>query len=187
MPKAKKFPPAHDSAMKALIVYDDLAIAVRANVALRHSARNADFAVRWKVNPWQIDMLKFSPTTEEALMDALDAHLVVIARSSAKSSTFWFRGWVELWAERHQIQGAALALLGYGSSDGLPAPVIDEFSSLAQRHELSLIFDEGPRGKNQSNFIQQSLGGQKLLASKPVMPIPDEQVRHPYSHWGINE
>ena len=87
----------------------------------------------------------------------------------------------------HQIKGAALALLGDGNSDGLAASAINEFSSLARRHGLSLIFDNGRSGKDQSNFIEHSLDGQKLPASKPVMPIPDEQIRHPYSCWGINE
>ena len=173
--------------MKALIIYDDFAFAVRASAALQHSARNADFAVQWNVNPWQIDMLKFSPTAEEALVEALDAHLIVIASRNAKSSTFWFRGWLAHWAKCHQIKGAALALLGDGSFDGLAASVIDEFSSLARRHGLSLIFDNGRSGKDQSNFIEHSLDGQKLPASKPVIPIPDEQIRHPYSCWGINE
>src|SRR5271170_7327872 len=160
---------------------------MKANVALQHSAWNAGFAVQWNVNPWQIDMLKFSPTAEDALTDALDAHLIVIASSSAKSSTFWFQSWVEHWAKCRQINGAALALLGGGSSDGLAASAIARFSSLAQHHGLSLIFDDGRSGKDQANFIEHTLDGQKLLASKPVMPIPDEQVRHPYSHWGINE
>jgi hypothetical protein len=172
--------------MKALIIYDDFAAAVRANVALQNSARNADFAVQWKVNPWQIDMLKFSLTAEEALTEALDAHLIVIASRSAKSSTFWFQGWLEHWAKCRQIEGAALALFGVGYSDGLAASVIREFSSIARRHGLSLIIDGGRSGKDQSNFIEHSLDGQKL-SSKPIMPIPHEQVRQAYSCWGINE
>jgi len=173
--------------MKALIIYDDFASAVRANVMLQHLARNADFAVQWNIKPWQIDMLKFSLTAGEALTEALDAHLIVIAGRSAKSSTFWFQGWLEHWAKCHQIEGAALALFGVGYSDGLAVSAISEFSSIARRHGLSLVFDDGRSGKDQSNFIEHSLGGQKLLASKPVKPIPDRQTVHPHACWGINE
>jgi len=110
--------------MKALIIYDDFTFAVRANVALRDSARNPDLALEWNVNPWQIDMLKFSPKAEDALTDALDAHVIVIATRSAKSSTLWFQGWLEHWGKCHQIKGAALALFGVGYADGLAAAAI---------------------------------------------------------------
>jgi len=173
--------------MKALIIYDDFATAVRANVALQHSARDADFAVQWNVSPWQIDMLTISPTAEEVLMDALDAHLIIIASRSAKSSTFWFQCWLEHWAKCRQNKEAALALFGAGCSDGVAASAICEFSSIARRLGLSLIFDDGRSGKGQSDFTEHSPDGQKLLTSKPEMPIPDGQVRHPHSCWGINE
>ena len=177
----------HDSAMKALIIYDDLATAVKANNALQHSALNSGFALQWNVNPWQIDMLKSFPTAEEALTDALDAHLIVIASPNEKSSASWFRGWLEHWAKCRQIKEAALALFGIGYADRLVAPAMDEFTKLARSHGLTLIFDDGRRGEDQSNFIEYSLQGQKLSASKPVIPISDKHVRHPYPSWGINE
>lgn len=187
MSKAQEFRTPHSSAMKALIIYDDFASAMRANLALQHLARNADLAVQWNVSPWQIDMLKFSLTAEEALAEALDAHLIAIASRSAKSSTFWFQGWLEHWAKCHQIDGAALALFRVGHPEGLAASAISEFSNIARRHGLSLILDDGRSGKGQHNFIEHSLDRQKLLASKPVMPIVDEQVHHSHSCWGINE
>ena len=187
MSNAQEFPPPHDSAIKALIIYEDFDSAVRANVALQHSARNVDFAVQWNVNPWRIDLLQFSPTAEAALTDASYAHLIIIASCSGKSSAFWFQDWLEHWAKCHQIEGAALALFGVGYSDGLAASAIREFSSIARRHGLSLIFGDDRSRKEQLNFIERSLNGQKLLASKSVMPILDEQARHPHSCWGINE
>jgi hypothetical protein len=163
MSKAQQIPTPHGSAMKALIIYDDFAFAVRASVALQHSARNAEYAVQWNVNPWPIDMLKFSPKAEEALTDALGAHLIVVAGRSAKSPIFWFHGWLEHWAKCHQIKGAALALFGVGCSDSLAAATIAEFSSLARRHGLSLIFDDARSRKDRSNFNAQTLGRAKIV------------------------
>lgn len=173
--------------MKALIIYDDFATVVRANVALQYSGRNADFPVQWNVNLWQIDMLKFSPTAEEALTDALAAHLIVIANSCAKSSTIWFQSWVEHWAKCRYINGAGLALLGGGGSDGLATSAIGEFSSLARRHGLSLILDDGRNEKDQSNFIEHSLDGHKPLPSAMLQPILGAQFHNSHSCWGINE
>src|SRR5271154_5711262 len=68
-----------DSTMKALIIYDDFYSAIKANASLQHSADKADLAVRWNIRPWRVDMLKFPPTADEALTEALDAHLIVLA------------------------------------------------------------------------------------------------------------
>jgi len=187
MSKVGRFPAQHDSAVKALIIYDDFASALRSNVALQHSTQNVDFAVRWIVSPWRIDVLQFPSAAEEALTDALDAHLIVIAGRSAQSLSFWLQGWLEHWAKCRQIKGAALALFGVGYSDVLRAPGMLEFSSVAKQHDLRLIFDDNRNGKDQSKTAEHFLDERRLLSSATVQPILNAQIQHPHSCWGINE
>lgn len=132
-----------DSNMKALIIYHDFASAAKANAALQRSARNADFTALWKVRPWRVDMLRFPPTAEEALIDAVDAHLIVFAGGSAERLPFWLLNWLEHWAKCRQIEGASLAAIDSKRNDTFATPAATELANFAKRHSLCFITDEG--------------------------------------------
>lgn len=187
MAQTPEFELSDDSPMKALIIYDEPGSAVKADLVLQRSARNADFGVPWNINSWQIDLLKCSPTAEAALTDAVDAHLILVASCGAKSSTFWFRQWLEHWAKCHKIEGAALALLWIAPSDSLAGSSIHYFSRIAKNHGLSLIFDDGRGGTDQVRLIELALGWREQIWSESAMPVLDLQDRLPRICWGINE
>src|SRR5271170_6921362 len=101
--------------MKALVIYDDFVCAAKANAALQHSALNANVRVQWNIRPWRVDMLKFPPTAEEALTEAMDAHLIVFVGRRVQSFPFWLQDWLEHWAKCRLIKDAALAVIGVGN------------------------------------------------------------------------
>src|ERR1035438_1937569 len=103
MTKLNQFNQPQDSTMKALIIYDDFHSAVKANASLQHSAHKADFAGQWNIRPWRVDLLKFPPIGDEALTEALDAHVIVFAGHSAHSLPFWLERWLEQWAKYRRI------------------------------------------------------------------------------------
>src|SRR5271170_8072661 len=119
--------------MKALVIYDDFVCAEKANAALQHSAQNANVRVQWNIRPWRVDMLKFPPTAEEALTEALDAHLIVFAGRRAQSLPFWLQRWLEHWAKCRQIHDAALAVFGDAEADILPASASLELAEFAEK------------------------------------------------------
>src|SRR5271163_4397673 len=110
MSKLNRLNAPQDSIMKALVIYEDFACAERANAALQYSAQNADVSVQWNIRPWRVDMLKFPPAAEEALTEAMDAHLIVFVGRRAQSLSFWLQDWLEHWAKYRQIKDAALAV-----------------------------------------------------------------------------
>src|SRR5271169_4058538 len=114
MTKLNQFKQTQNSTMKALIIYDDFCSAFKANATLLHSAYKADFAVQWNIRPWRVDMLKFPPTADEALTEALDAHLIVFAGQCGQSFPFWLERWVEQWAKHRRVKNAALAVVNEG-------------------------------------------------------------------------
>lgn len=128
--------------MKALIIYDDFTSAVKANAALRHSAHSVDFSVQWNIRLWRADMLKFAPTSEAALSEAADAHLIVFVCRIAQSLPFWLEHWLEHWAKCRQIEDTALAVYCEGSADAPSIPAILELSQFATRHGLNFIFSD---------------------------------------------
>lgn len=129
------------STMKALIIYDNFFSAAKANTALQHSEQNADLVVQWSIRPWRVDMLKFPPTAEEALTEALDAHLIVFAGRIARSLPFWLQDWLEHWAKCRQIKDAALAVIGMEIEEPLSAAAKSDLSQFARRHDMNLLFN----------------------------------------------
>jgi hypothetical protein len=170
--------------MKALIIYDDLTSFAKANAALQHSAQNVDFSVLWNIRPWRVDMLKFPPTAEDALAEAMDSHLIVFVGSRVQSLPFWLQDWLEHWAKCRQIKDVALAVIGVGNTEVMSSQ--SGLSQFAKRHGLSVIFDD--RGAiEDSLFRTESL--QKLKSDKSLF-IPqtlDKGIQDSYRGWGINE
>src|SRR5271156_3506883 len=87
-----------DSVMKALVIYDDLALATEANAILQRATYHPNGSVHWNLRPWRLDMLEFRPTADEALTDAADAHLIVLAICRTPSLPAWLIDWLKQWA-----------------------------------------------------------------------------------------
>jgi hypothetical protein len=176
--------------MKALLIYQDLASAAKANTALLHSAQNLDFAVQWTIRPWRVDMLKFPPTAEEALTDAADAHLIVFVGRCAQSFPFWLEHWLEHWAKCRQIEDAALAVFCEGSGDAPSISATLELSQFATRHGLNFICDDKMESASsstadRSSFTEGSLHEHTLSVSPITAQTLDTKTRDAYRGWSI--
>jgi hypothetical protein len=84
--------------MKALVIYDDLAVAAEANAILQRATHHPNAAMHWNLRAWRLDMLKSRPTAVEALTDAADAHLIVIGLRRTPSLPAWLIDWLKRWA-----------------------------------------------------------------------------------------
>jgi hypothetical protein len=172
------------SSMNAFVIYADLSSFARANNALQHSAQNTDFAVRWNISPWRVDMLKFPPTAEDALTEAIDAHLIVFAGRSAQSLPFWLQDWLERWAKYRRVEDAALAVIGTGTKEALTSQ--SDLSQFAERYGLSVIFRD--RDVIEDSLFQ--IESSQTLKSNRSLLVPqtlDKGTQDSYRGWGINE
>jgi hypothetical protein len=172
-----------ETIMNAVIIYDDFACAAKANAMLEKASYRLEQAALWDVNPWRLDPLNLLPITAEAMTDATDAHLIVLALSAAPACPVWLLDWLEQWANQRHVEEAALAVFSNGNGDATSAPVILELSRFAQRHGLSFIFDDGgPTGDESGGFARDPREREAAL-TPPPQPIVDDV----YPHWGINE
>jgi hypothetical protein len=130
----------HD--MKALIIYDGFAAGAKANAALKHSTENLAFDVQWNVRPWRLDMLKFTPTLKQAMAEALDAHLIVLASQTAQPLPAWLLTWLEHWAKCRHVAEAAIAVFGIGQAMPFSSSTASHLAEFAQRCGLGLFFVE---------------------------------------------
>ncbi|MGO8836310.1 MAG: hypothetical protein ACLQAH_14930 [Limisphaerales bacterium] len=169
-----------DSTMKALIIYDDFASAAKVNTTLQHSAQNVDFAMQWSIRPWQVNLLKFPPTADEALTEAIDAHLIAFAGRSAQSLPFWLQHWLEHWAKCRRIEHAALAVIVAGNAEVVAAAAKPDLPQFAERHGLSFVFDDGGvAGDKTASFIR-SLHEHNESTNPTPEPVPRENPENEY-------
>ena len=172
--------------MKALIIYENLASAAKVSSVLQRAAHRADASVQWIIRPWQMDLLKFPPSAEEALADAADTHLIVFAGGIKHSLPFWLQHWLEHWTQRRQIGNAALAVFSEGIADVLLMSATQELLDFATSHGLDFIFDDS------ASVALSSLGEGRLQEcnlplSSILPPILDSKFRDAYRGWGVSE
>jgi hypothetical protein len=187
MPKFQKLLGSTHAAINALIIYDDFTFAARANATLQRSAHHLDMSIKWNVRPWRLDMLKFPPTAEEALNEAIDAHLIVFAGVTAKPLPAWLNDWLEHWAKCRRIDEAALAIIDDGNKHTSSPSTISEMSLFAKRRGLGFIVSDLTAAESDLSFSVHSMPEYKL-SLLTIQPSPVTTSAHQsYHHWGIND
>jgi hypothetical protein len=156
--------------MKALIIYQDFASAVKANTALQNLTLPADTRVEWEVVPIRMEMLKFPPTATEALVAATDAHLILFVGALSQSLPFWLLDWMQRWAAGRQVKDAVVAVTAGADGDAPTLPVIHVLRQFAGQNGLSFII--GADTIHEPWIPRRARGGPGFEA---------------YRHWGINE
>jgi hypothetical protein len=155
--------------MKALVINDDLAVAVEANVTLQRATHYADAAVPWSLTPWRIDLLKIPQLANEALNDAADARLIVFAVRRPSSLPMRLIAWLERWATIRQTQEAALAILGGGNAKESLAQAALVLSQFARRHGISVISDDCGENDDKPKFLDS--GSNECKSAGPPTPL----------------
>jgi hypothetical protein len=170
----------------AIIVYDDFALAAKANSMLWKAVDRTDEAGQWNVKLWRLDLLRLSPSAEQALMEAADAGLIVIAMRRDQFLPIWLAEWLEQWARHRQIHDAALAVYGGGSGDAVSSPLTVELSQFSRRHGLTFICDVPVEAADESaSFLLQLRERETTLT--PALKKNFEQGQNGYQRWGLNE
>jgi hypothetical protein len=156
--------------MKALIIYQNFASAMKANAALQNLKLNSDTRVGWEVVPVRMEMLKFPPATTEALLAAIDVHLVLFIGSFSQALPHWVLDWLQRWAAARQVKDAVIAI-STGAYGGVPAlRVIRALRQFAGESGLSFI-------------VSPEIVHGPWIAQRAGEASASESCRH----WGINE
>jgi hypothetical protein len=163
--------------MNAVIIYDTFDFGAQANAMLKRATHRKDETTLWDVRLWRADLLKMPLAAETALMEAAEAHLIMLAVQHVQSLLPWLMDWLERWALRRKIQEAALALWVGGSAENRSAQTTREFSQFAENHGLSLIFDDNAKVEGKSSMIATVLDDcerpeERRGFSAPDLPTP---------------
>jgi hypothetical protein len=184
MSESEKLHASNNLIMKAIIICDDFAFVAQANAALQRVGCRPNIGAQWNIKSWPVNSLKQAVMAEKVLVEAADAHLIVIPARRAHSLPLWLRDWLERWAALRQIQDAALAVIDDGVDARFTKTMNPELTAFAQKNGLNFLTDEVAVGKDAAKLFVRLWCGPDL---PPSAERSHPEERDPFRRMGINE
>lgn len=172
-----------DTVLRAVIIYDDFESATRAMALLERVASRAGESMKWDIKPWKFDVVKQPTLAALTVAVAANADLVVLALERVQSTQAELRNWLKNWAERRQIEDAALLVLPSGENPTVAGPG-DELKTFADGQGLVFLDRENVAADGGS--IRFGRRRQKRPAAPDPARLFAGRLPQP-PHWGINE
>ena len=185
MPTIEKLHASGDFTMKSVIIYEDLAFLANAIAKLKRVGCRPKVNARWTIKSWPINTLEQEAPAERSLIEAADAHLIVIPARYARTLPLGLREWLERWATLRQIQDAAVAVIGDATHADFPRTVSPELAMLVQKQGLNFIIDEVPVARNATKLVVR-------FPHERDLPLERPRFKHAvtsdsFRGFGINE
>src|SRR3569832_769977 len=129
--------------MKALVIYEEVAAATRAITILRRASALAKTGARWQIKPWRAGVLKLPIAADEALLEAIDADVILLAELPA-SGQIQVMDWLQCWSALRQT-GESARVVTYGANcEGNFEAVSHELTTFAAQNKLGLMIEANP-------------------------------------------
>ena len=173
--------------MNAMLVYEESECARKASALLGRATFRADGATRWNVKPWRLDWMIVPLLAEEALSDAIEAHLIMLAVQEPANVPFWLVTWLEEWARRRQVEDAALAVFEGSGGDMPPTGVTARLAAFAQRHGLTFILGDVVPAGTKLSWRWEDLRERGLAWRETTPHVLEPALAGSYQPRGINE
>ena len=173
--------------MKAIIIYDNLAFVAKAIIRIQHLGCRPELDVYWTTKGWPITNLEHATKAEKSLIDAADAHLILMPAQLAHAFPFHLREWLERWIALRQIQDAALAVLGDGTHSDFPKTVSPELTMLALEHNLNFIVDQDTASGGVAKVPVRFPLERELPMPLELRRVECAAVRDSFRSFGIND
>ena len=109
--QARDLAPTLDSSVKVVIAYDNLDIAKRAEAVYDRLARRLGQAFEFQQRLWRFDVLEEDSLRDQAVRDAAEADIVIVAMKEDADMPEAVRHWLESLLSRSTGATALVALL----------------------------------------------------------------------------
>ncbi len=134
--------------LNALLVYEDVTVALRGQEVLRSLARELKPQFELHSSLWKFDLLPYPELVEQATLEALEADVIIIAAHGETDLSPHVTGWIESWLPgKRGRQAALIALLGRGDEVvgelGQPRPVREYLREAAQNGGMDFFCNLG--------------------------------------------
>ena len=143
--------------MKAIIIYDDFDLAIKASAALARSLPQDHLTIEWHISPWRTKILKFPAAAVEALNDAADAHMIVFAGTGLLTPWLW--DWMERWVRLRQVKDPVLAVIAADDIGDVSLSSSPDITRFAWRHGLDCLSDASAVSLDALEFLPAAFPG----------------------------
>ena len=176
-----------DLILKAVVICHDTAFATKADVMLRSTTDREEIDVQWIVNCWPVKVLNKAGAAGTALVETLDAHLIVLPASLAQSLPYWLLDWLRRWAAQRQIQDAALGIVNDGNATYCGPSLCPNLSTFIKEQDLNLIIQGGPRVPDSMNPSDRYLHDRETPLSMKGARLAPQTTQPSCRCFGIND
>jgi len=131
-------------ALKAVIIFDNRALAARAITTLENAGNNVGEAIKWDIKSWEYDVLNRPDLIGVTIAVAANADLIVLALDRMHNPSDELLDWLEHWSEHKLVEDAAI--MAFSPDDAQPA-FLNELKWFTEWRGLNFLesFDATPR------------------------------------------
>src|SRR5688572_10774023 len=140
--QARSLAPNLDSSVKVVIAYDNLDVAKRAEAVYDRLAQRLQQTFEFQQRLWRFDVLEEESLRAQAVRDAADADIVIVAMKDDKEVPEAVRSWLESLLGRLSGAAALVALL-----DRPGASVQPYLEDVARRGGMDFFAQSGKASK----------------------------------------
>jgi hypothetical protein len=175
--------PKSAPSFEVVLAYQDFSSGIRAKEFFDRLVRDHGSLFHFLCHLWKFDVLLAPELGDQAVSDAANADMIVIAAHAQTELPHAVKDWVELWLRQTRTPGALVALL-----EDVQPPVGSPF---AVPNYLREVAERG-----QMKFFCDNLGSPEIefpfAVTETQQPSHFESGRNfrnsvAHSHWGINE
>jgi hypothetical protein len=146
--------------LNILVAYEDLTAEERAKELLGRLAITLTPQVRLKLSLWKFSVLSVPPLQDLAVMDAVEADVIIISSSQADQTPTELKTWMERWEPKPSGKNSALVALSTPAGDDVAtSPAVTAYcQGIASHNGMDFFCDSDLPGAQRTRA---------LLSSKP--------------------
>jgi hypothetical protein len=130
--------------MKAIVIYEELEFTTRADAILHRVGGRAEINIEWTVSCWPVDALIEKKSAGKLLVQAQNAHLIVLPANLARFIPLRLLGWLERWAKLRHNPEVTLGILHEREFSHIEMPVHPALLKFAHENGLALVRNGSP-------------------------------------------
>jgi len=139
--QARAFSPEADLSVKVVIAYDNLDVAKRAEAVYDRLTERLDETFEFQQRLWRFDVLEEESLRAQAVRDAVDADIVIVAMKDDSEVPEAVRRWLESLLGRNSGATALVALLDRPGASAQPY-----LEDVARRGGMDFFAQSGKAG-----------------------------------------
>ena len=171
---------------EVVLTYQDFHCGIRAKEFFDRLVRDHGSFFRFLCHLWRFDFLSAPELSSQAIAEAVNADMIVIAARAQAELPALAKAWIERWRREPRTPGALVALLdGVGLSSSSVSAVCTYLRDVAATSQMRFFCNASPPSEMDIPFpVEINQRPDTIARQQGQVRFRDLAAS---SHWGINE